>query len=170
MCFFWAFLPTPAVAFLVKKYGFDAGIMISASHNPCEYNGIKIFQSDGYKLPDSLEERIEEIILDETAIPPVKIGGEVGRITTSEMPVFDYIEHVAGAVEGTFEGMKIALDCANGAASITAPELFMRLGAECSVLCFEPDGVNINDNCGSTNMGSLQEFVKANGLNGRLCL
>lgn len=80
-------VPTPAVAFLVQKYKYDAGIMISASHNPCEYNGIKIFKSDGYKLPDALEEEIEAIILDETVIPPVKIGGDVGRVTTSEMPI-----------------------------------------------------------------------------------
>ncbi len=152
-------VPTPAVAFLVKKYGYDAGVMISASHNPCEYNGIKIFQSDGYKLPDALEERIEEIILDETVIPPVKIGGDVGRITTSEMPIFDYIEHVASTVDVTFEGMKIAIDCANGAASVTAPELFMRLGAECSTLFNEPDGTNINENCGSTNLEALRNFV-----------
>ena len=157
-------VPTPAVAFLVKKYGYDAGIMISASHNPCEYNGIKIFQADGYKLPDALEERIEAIILDETALPPLKIGGDIGRISTSEMPVFDYIEHVASAVDVTFEGLKIALDCANGSASITAPELFMRMGAECDVLFYEPDGTNINENCGSTHMDALRQFVLTNHL------
>jgi phosphoglucosamine mutase len=157
-------VPTPAVAFLVKKYGYDAGIMISASHNPCEYNGIKIFQADGYKLPDILEEKIEEIILDETVLPPVKIGGEVGRITKSEMPVFDYIEHLVSAVEVTFEGMKIALDCANGAASVTAPELFMRMGAECSTLSCEPNGININEKCGSTNLDALRDFVVEKGL------
>lgn len=157
-------VPTPAVAFLVKKYGYDAGIMISASHNPCEYNGIKIFQADGYKLPDALEARIEAIILDETALPPLKIGGDVGRVTTSEMPVFDYIEHVSSAVDVTFEGMKIAIDCANGSASITAPELFMRLGAECTVLCNEPNGTNINENCGSTHMDALRQHVLDNQL------
>jgi len=157
-------VPTPAVAFLVKKYGYDAGIMISASHNPCEYNGIKIFQADGYKLPDALEERIEEIILDETVMPPVKIGGDVGRITTSEMPVFDYIEHVASTVDVSFEGMKIALDCANGSAAVTAPELFMRMGAECSIIFGEPTGTNINENCGSTNLAALQKYVVENKL------
>lgn len=155
-------VPTPAVAFLVKKYGYDAGIMISASHNPCEYNGIKIFQADGYKLPDALEERIEKIILDDTAIPPVIIGADVGRIFTSEMPIFDYIEHIASTVDITFEGMKIALDCANGSASITAPELFMRLGAECGVICAEPDGTNINEDCGSTNLDALKKYVIEN--------
>ncbi len=138
--------------------------MISASHNPCEYNGIKIFKSDGYKLPDALEEEIEKIILDETVVPPVKIGGDVGRITTSEMPIFDYIEHLCSTVDYRFNNMKIALDCANGSASITAPEFFMRMGAECSILSNEPDGVNINDNCGSTHLENLRKFVVDNGL------
>lgn len=157
-------VPTPAVAFLVKKYGYDAGVMISASHNPCEYNGIKIFRSDGYKLPDELEERIETIILDETAAPPCLVGKDVGRITRSEMAVFDYLEHLVSTVDDGFAGMRIALDCANGSASVTAPELFMRLGAVCEVLCCEPDGVNINRECGSTNLENLCRFVKENGL------
>ena len=86
-------LPTPAVAFLVKEYGYDAGVMISASHNPCEYNGIKIFQSTGYKLPDALENEIEAIILDEVKTPPVMIGGDVGRVTRAEHAVEDYVKH-----------------------------------------------------------------------------
>ncbi|HZK39322.1 MAG TPA: phosphoglucosamine mutase [Clostridia bacterium] len=155
---------TPTVAFLVKKYGYDAGVMISASHNPCEYNGIKIFQADGYKLPDALEARIEATILDETVLLPLKIGGDIGRITTSEMPIFDYMEHIAGAVDQTFEGMKIAIDCANGSASVTAPELFMRLGAQCDVLFNKPNGTNINENCGSTHMDALRQFVLDNRL------
>ena len=157
-------LPTPAVAFLVRYYGYDAGIVISASHNPCEYNGIKIFQADGYKLPDALENKIEEIILDETVLPPMKIGGEVGRITTSEMPIFDYIEHICATLDFRFNNMKIALDCANGASSVTAPELFFKMGALCQVLNYEPNGVNINANCGSTHMQELQEFVVDNAL------
>ena len=156
-------VPTPAVAFLVQKYKYDAGIMISASHNPCEYNGIKIFKSDGYKLPDALEEEIEAIILDETVIPPVKIGGDVGRVTTSEMPIFDYITHLCSTVDYRFNNMRIALDCANGSASITAPEFFMQMGAECDVLSNEPDGVNINDNCGSTHPRRLCELVRELG-------
>ncbi len=157
-------VPTPAVAFLVQKYQYDAGIMISASHNPCEYNGIKIFKSDGYKLPDALEEEIEAIILDETVVPPVKIGGDVGRVTTSEMPIFDYITHLCSTVDYRFNNMKIALDCANGSSSITAPEFFMQMGAECDVLANEPDGVNINDNCGSTHLENLQKYVVEHGL------
>ncbi len=155
-------LPTPAVAFLVKEYGYDAGVMISASHNPCEYNGIKIFKSDGYKLPDDVEEKIEAIILDGTIIPDVKIGGAVGRIRSSDMPRFDYIEHLLETVNVDFSGIKIALDCANGSASFTAPELFTELGADFEVLSAVPNGININRDCGSTHLASLQKFVKEN--------
>ncbi len=154
--------PTPAVAFLVKEYNYDAGIMISASHNPCEYNGIKIFQGNGYKLPDKLENEIEEIILDETKIPPVMLGGEVGRIHFSDTAVDDYIFHLAMTSDGDFKGMKIALDCANGSASVTAKALFTRLGADCHIINNEPNGVNINDNCGSTHMSQLQKYVVYN--------
>jgi len=157
-------VPTPAIAFLVKKYGYDAGIMISASHNPCEYNGIKIFKSDGYKLPDALEERIEEIILDETVPPPVKLGGDVGRIYTSETAMTDYIDHLASAIDLRLDGLKIAADCANGSASVTAPELFRRLGADCRIISGAPDGVNINARCGSTDLKALQKYVVDNGL------
>jgi phosphoglucosamine mutase len=87
-------VPTPAVAFLVREYSCDAGVMISASHNPCEYNGIKIFQGTGYKLPDELEEEIESIILDKTQIPPIKVGGDVGRITRSKTARTDYINYL----------------------------------------------------------------------------
>ncbi len=156
-------LPTPAVAFLVKKYGYDAGVMISASHNPCEYNGIKIFKSDGYKLPNELEEKIEAIILDGTIVPDVKIGGEVGRIREADMARFDYIEHLLETVDENFEGMKIALDCANGSASFTAPELFTDLGADFEIISAVPNGININRNCGSTHMQALQKFVVDNG-------
>ncbi len=155
-------LPTPAIAFLVKKYGYDAGIMISASHNPCEYNGIKIFKSDGYKLPDEIEEKIEEIILDGTIVPEVKIGGDVGRIRFADMPRFDYIEHLLETVDEDFSGMKIALDCANGSASLTAPELFTNLGADFEVLSAVPNGININRECGSTHLSQLQKFVREN--------
>lgn len=155
-------VPTPAVAFLVKEYEYDAGVMISASHNPCEYNGIKIFQYNGYKLPDELENEIEEIILDETKIPPVMLGGDVGNVSFSKTAVDDYIFHLAMTSDGDFKGMKIALDCANGSASVTAKALFTRLGAQCYIINAEPNGTNINDNCGSTHMKGLQKFVVEN--------
>lgn len=156
-------VPTPAVAFLVREYGYDAGVMISASHNPCEYNGIKIFQSTGYKLPDAMEEEIEAIILDEVRVPPVVIGGEVGKVTLAQNAVRDYINHIASTADRQFYGMRIALDCANGSASVTANTLFKQLGAECVVIHANPDGTNINDNCGSTHIESLSAFVKEHG-------
>lgn len=156
-------IPTPAVAYLVTYYQYDAGVMISASHNPCEYNGIKIFKSDGYKLPDALEEEIEAIILDEARIPPVKIGGEVGSIQYSTTAVQDYLKHLLTTVDVRFNSMKLAIDCANGAASVTARELFEGLGADCYMVADEPDGVNINDHCGSTHLDLLRDCVVKNG-------
>ena len=157
-------LPTPAVAFLVKKYEYDAAVMITASHNPCEYNGIKIFQADGYKLPDELEEKIEAIILDGVTQPPVKIGADIGRIRSSEMPTFDYTRHLISTVEDIdFSGYKVALDCANGAASVTAPDLFTELGVDCHIKSSMPNGININRECGSTHLDGLQRYVKEYG-------
>lgn len=157
-------VPTPAVAYLVKRYNCDAGIMISASHNPSEYNGIKIFQADGFKLPDALEDEIEAIILDETAVPDVKIDGEVGRVSDIGTAVSDYIDHLVSTVDIDFKGINVAFDCANGSASATAARLFPRLGADCSFIACEPDGTNINRACGSTDLAALGAFVVANGL------
>ena len=156
-------VPTPAVAFLVKEYSYDAGIMISASHNTCEYNGIKIFRGNGYKLPDETEEKIEAIILDEIIPPALKVGGDVGRIISGKNAVNDYIKHIEKTAVTHFYGMKIAVDCANGSACVTADKLFRRLGAECTVINCNPDGVNINACCGSTHIQVLQEYVRENG-------
>lgn len=157
-------VPTPAIAYLVGKYGCEAGVMISASHNPCEYNGIKIFQSTGYKLPDSVEDEIESIILDSADHIELKTGGEVGRRTYCKTAVEDYIEHIVSVSEVSFDGLNIAIDTANGSASVCAKEIFTRLGAKCHMLSDTPNGVNINQNCGSTHMGELVKFVKANKL------
>lgn len=157
-------VPTPAVAFLVKRYGYDAAIMISASHNPCEYNGIKIFKADGFKLPDALEEEIEAIILDEADVPPIKVGAKVGRITKCENCIDDYINHLKSTVDVRFNKMEIALDCANGSSSVCAERLFTDMGATCHVLSAEPDGININKNCGSTHIESLREYVLSHSL------
>ena len=157
-------VPTPAIAYLVGKYGCEAGVMISASHNPCEYNGIKIFQSTGYKLPDSVEDEIEAIILDSPDQIELKTGGDVGRRTYCKTAVEDYIEHIVSVSEVSFDGMNIAIDTANGSASVCAKEIFTRLGAKCHMLSDTPNGVNINLNCGSTHMEELAEFVKANKL------
>lgn len=156
-------VPTPAVAFLVKEYSYDAGVMISASHNPCEYNGIKIFRSNGYKLPDAMEDKIEAIILDEILPPPLKVGAEVGSITSGKNAIKDYIHHIESTAVAHFYGMRIAIDCSNGSASVTANELFRRLGAECTVINCKPDGENINKNCGSTHIEVLQKYVAENG-------
>ena len=156
-------VPTPAVAFLVREYSYDAGVMISASHNPCEYNGIKIFRSNGYKLPDALEEKIEAIILDEIMPPPLKVGAEVGAVTSGRNAIKDYIKHIESTAVAHFYGMRIAIDCANGSASETANELFRKLGAECVVINCKPDGENINRDCGSTHIEQLQKYVAENG-------
>ncbi len=155
-------VPTPAVAFLVKNYNYDAAVMISASHNPCEFNGIKIFQSTGYKLPDEIENQIEAIILDGAEKPEVKIGGEVGIITYSKTAVKDYIAHILESKEADFTSMKVAFDCANGSSSVTAEKLFGALGIDGIYVACEPDGVNINDKCGSTHLENLQRTVIEN--------
>lgn len=158
-------VPTPAVAYLVEKYKADAGVMISASHNSFEYNGIKIFSGDGFKLPDDLEERIEDIILGRTDISSQLPQDEgLGTVTHAEDAVRDYIEHVKSTVHFALDGMKLAIDCANGSASATAETLFTELGAEVTMLNQSPDGINVNDNCGSTHMEGLIEYVKTHEL------
>ena len=157
-------VPTPAVAYLVGLYQCEAGIMISASHNPCEYNGIKIFQKTGYKLDDSIEDEIESIILDNSEKIETKIGGEVGNRLFCKTAVNDYIDHVVSVTDARFDGFRIALDCANGSASVCAKEIFTRLGAKCIMLSDTPDGTNINLNCGSTHPEELMSFVKDAGL------
>lgn len=157
-------VPTPAVAYLVCKYGCEAGVMISASHNPCEYNGIKIFQKTGYKLDDAIEEEIESIILDNSQEIPVMLGGQVGNRLYCKTAVKDYVDHVVSTASVRFDGLSIALDCANGSASVCAKDIFTALGAKCLMLSDTPDGVNINDNCGSTHPEELMRFVKDAGL------
>ena len=153
-------VPTPAVAYLVSKMAFDAGVMISASHNPCEFNGIKIFNGDGYKLSDETEDEIEKLVMNESELPQIKNGDEVGTITGDSELVDEYIDHVASTVNTSFENVKIAVDCANGSASATARKLFGKLGADCDIICCEPNGVNINKDCGSTHLNRLSEVVK----------
>ena len=157
-------VPTPAVAYLVGKYKADAGIMISASHNPAEYNGIKIFSGDGYKLPDALEEQIGAIVLDHAAMPAMETGDGVGKMTHCHTAVKDYVDHLKSTVPYSLDGLRIAVDCANGSASMTAEKLFTELGADCQFLSKDPDGLNINRDCGSTHMEALAEYVKEHKL------
>ena len=158
------FVPTPAIAFLVKDREADAGIMISASHNPCEYNGIKIFDGNGYKLPDALEEEIEALVLDDMSPIKFPVGGEVGSVFLRHDYVDLYIDHLAKSVDTDLSGLKIAIDCANGCASYTAEKLFTRLGATVHMMHCNPNGVNINARCGSTHMEDITDYINGHDM------
>jgi phosphoglucosamine mutase len=152
-------IPTPAIAYLTHHYGADAGVVISASHNTMEYNGIKFFDSQGYKLPDELEDRIERIILDGAEEMPVPAGIEVGRRVRLRNAVKDYAAFLQSTTDMDLNGMKIVLDCANGASYEAAPMVFRSLGAEITTISNVPDGTNINEHCGSTHPEKLQGCV-----------
>lgn len=161
-------VPTPAVAYLVGKYKCDMGIMISASHNPAEFNGIKIFSGDGYKLPDALEEQIETLVLDNKEQLSSSASRDIGKVTYKENAASDYIEHLKSTVAFSLEGLNIAVDCANGSSSKTAETLLTELGANVHMLFDEPDGLNINEKCGSTHMEALRDYVVNNSLDAGL--
>ncbi|MBE6008849.1 MAG: phosphoglucosamine mutase [Lachnospiraceae bacterium] len=156
-------VPTPAVAYLIRKYGLDAGVVISASHNPVEYNGIKFFNKDGYKLADELENEIEELLFNGLKGIPSPIGKDLGTKSLAEHALDDYIDFLTSTTSAKLNGIKVAIDCANGAAYKAAPIALLNLGAEVSIIHNEPNGNNINDNCGSTHMEDLCEFVKETG-------
>lgn len=147
-------IPTPAVAYLTRKYGADAGVVISASHNPMEYNGIKFFNSKGCKLSDSVEDEIEKYLKGEIE-PQVAQGGNIGRVVYKKDGVKDYSDFAASTTDASFKGMSIVIDCANGASSGISPKVFERLGANVTVINDSPDGTNINRDCGSTHMEAL---------------
>lgn len=156
-------ITTPGVAHLTHARGYDAGVMISASHNPVQDNGIKFFSREGYKLSDALEERIEAILLDDAEPLPVPTGSEVGGIEL-ELDARDaYLEHCISALRMDARGIKVVLDCANGAASAYAPEIFSRLGCNTYPTHNMPNGLNINLECGSTHPESLQRAVLERG-------
>ena len=156
-------IPTPAVAYLSQQERADAGIVISASHNPYEHNGIKVFSGQGYKLSDAVERRIEEKILSDAPMK-VRTRGEIGRRHHGMRQLKrDYIDFVASTVESDLAGRKILVDCANGAASATAPELFGRFKAHTDFINYAPDGVNINSHCGSTHLEDLASAVVRGG-------
>lgn len=152
-------IPTPAVAYLTRKYGADAGVVISASHNPVEYNGIKFFNSSGYKLSDDLEDSIQSVIENDFEEVPLPTGKDLGRKIIEDSAVEDYIEFAKSTIDVDLKGMKIALDCANGASYVTAVKTFRELGAEVKVINNDPDGININSNCGSTHPEELMDYV-----------
>ncbi len=151
-------IPTPAVAYLVKQYEADAGIMISASHNSFEFNGIKFFSNQGYKLLDETEDMIEKLVIDDTGTD-FPLAENIGRRIISVQGEEDYINYLQNSISTDLSGLKIVLDCANGASYKIAPYLFSRLGAEVIVTNNNPDGTNINRKCGSTNMKYIRNKV-----------
>jgi phosphoglucosamine mutase len=154
-------LPTPAVAYLTSAYDADFGVMISASHNPMPDNGIKLFGPGGHKLDDAAEDRIEELVNQGPGNRPV--GAAIGRIVDAEDAMDRYLRHVAKAVTTRLDGLTVVVDCANGAASTVAPRAYRAAGANVIPINAEPTGLNINDNCGSTHMESLQQAVVSYG-------
>lgn len=155
-------LPTPAIAFLTRTLRLDAGIVISASHNPFEDNGIKFFSSEGFKLPDALEKKIEELMLDDGLQRHRPKGAEIGKAYRLDDAAGRYIEYIKSTLPRgmTFEGIKIVVDCANGAAYKITPLLLRELGADVISINDKPDGININVNCGSLHIESLLQAVK----------
>ena len=149
-------LPTPGVAYLTDSLGADLGVVLSASHNPMPDNGIKFFARGGHKLPDEIEDEIEHRIGEDWQRP---VGAAVGRVQDYPAGSGGYIDHLLESLPHSLDGMKVVIDCANGAAYVVAPEALSRAGAEVVCIGAEPDGLNINDGYGSTHIGRLQEAV-----------
>lgn len=154
---------TPGVAFLTKELGADAGVMISASHNPFPDNGIKFFAADGFKLLDETEAEIEQLLDADTDELPRATGGKVGRVFEQSNAVEKYVEHLKKSIQSDLCGMHIVVDGANGAAYELAPRLLRSLGADVTAIHNNPDGVNINVDCGSTHPENLQKEVIEKG-------
>lgn len=155
--------PTPAVAYLTRKYNCDAGVVVSASHNPAEYNGIKFFGKTGYKLSDAIEDEIEKYLNEGTEEIPMPTGGEVGTVTYRYDAKDDYVDFAAGLIDMDLSGLKIVVDTAEGASFYTAEKTLKKLGANPVVIHNNPDGININRGCGSTHMEDLRDKVLENG-------
>ncbi|WP_127499752.1 phosphoglucosamine mutase [Actinoplanes solisilvae] len=156
-------LPTPAVAYLVSQTNADLGVMLSASHNPMPDNGIKLFAAGGTKLPDELEERIERAVEDGHGTIGRPTGAGIGRVNDLLDGAEHYIKHLVSALPNRLEGIKVVVDCANGAASEVAPVAYEEAGAEVIAIHADPDGYNINDECGSTHLDKVREAVLAAG-------
>lgn len=152
-------VPTPAVAYLTRRYRVDAGVVISASHNPVEFNGIKFFDGDGYKLPDEMEDEIESYIKNDMKGVKFVTGSRVGKIKYRNDAREEYINHAIKAVPVELDGLKVVVDCAEGASYYTSVEALKELGANVIAIHNSPDGTNINANCGSTHMEELQARV-----------
>lgn len=156
---FAGIMPTPAIAYLTRKHKVDAGVVISASHNPMEFNGIKFFNGDGYKLSDALEDEIEALIANDMKDIALPTGSEIGKIEYRFDLIREYIDFMKKTVPVDLTGMKIVIDCAEGASYKTSVETLRELGAELVAIHTNPDGTNINSNCGSTHMEELQARV-----------
>lgn len=154
-----SYVPTPAISYLIKKHNLIGGIMVSASHNPYEYNGIKFFDQDGVKLSDNLEEEIEDLYFNK--IHEIK-NYDPGEMVSSTEMVNEYEDYLKSFLNMDLSGTKIALDCSNGAAYKIAEDIFKNLGAEILVINNTPNGTNINYNCGSTNMEEICRVVREN--------
>jgi phosphoglucosamine mutase len=154
-------LPTPAVAFLTASYGADVGVVLSASHNAMPDNGVKLFGRGGHKLPDDIETEIEQTMDDPPRSRPT--GAAVGRVRPAEDAHARYVEHLLAAVPRRVDGLHVVVDCAHGAASEVAPELYRRAGARVTEIACAPDGLNINDGVGSTHLGVVAAAVRAAG-------
>lgn len=156
-------IPTPAVAFLTVQEQADAGVVISASHNPYEYNGIKVFNGQGYKLPDAMEEKVEELVLQHDGLPGADCD-KLGRCRNAAREMHDdYVAHLMDTISCDLSGLRVMVDCANGAAAATAPDLFQRLPVMADFINIDPDGVNINNDCGSTHLERLAAMTVAGG-------
>jgi phosphoglucosamine mutase len=158
-CLFLGVVPTPAVSYLTRKHKADAGVVISASHNPVEFNGIKIFDADGYKLPDELEDEIESMIQNDMQGIRLPVGSGLGKVKYLSSASEEYIKYAMEAVKVDLTGLKIVTDCAEGASFYTSVEALKRLGGQVVAIHHNPDGTNINVNCGSTHMEELQARV-----------
>lgn len=161
-------IPTPGVAYLTTQLGTSAGIVISASHNPVRDNGIKFFGSDGYKLADEVEEEIENLMdgFDDIYRPS---GADVGRMFRRHELVWEYAAHIKGSISHRLDGIKLVVDCGNGAASELAPHVFTELGADVQTMNCEPNGININDKCGSLFPEKMRNAVKESGADAGFC-
>lgn len=153
-------VPTPAVAFLARELGADGGVVISASHNPAEYNGIKFFDRDGFKLPDEIENEIEEFLVSERDWER-PVGAGIGSATVVPDAAERYVAHAVATVPGRLNGLKIAIDCGHGASAVSTPAAFEALGAEVVTLNCDWDGTDINKECGSTHLEVISGVVRA---------
>ena len=156
-------IPTPALAYLTREYRADASAMISASHNPFPDNGIKLFNKDGYKLDDALEDRIEAIVRGTTHTIDLPSGAGLGTVSRIDTAVEDYVSYILTTIDTRLDSIRAAVDCANGASSRTAPSALKKLGVDLTVINDQPNGLNINDRCGSTHMEAIRQLVLDTG-------